>query len=698
MSSSLPTTGPGLSDVAAGVPMSAPATSTSPVANVDANVDAWDEADLEPATFLTSDRTAIAVASIVAHLLIFLFLALIRLTVPSEEKVVLVAPIREVSLQPVDLMDKIDYSDDPTEEFSADAISEGAPQDLSAELLSEVIEIAKPEPMESFDQATLMASQIFQQSSGPMDRLQQRGVAGQSTQGAAGAVDRLTFELLQSMEERPTLVAWLFDKSGSLHRQRREILGRFDRIYEELGIVQQNDASMKNRDDKDTRLLTSIIGFGRDVQLYTNKPTSDLARIKDTIESIEVDSTGVELAFTAVEEAVKEFKRFRRNVDGEPMRNVVFVLVTDERGDDYQKLEASIAGCRRYGIPVHVIGVPAPFGREHTYVKYVDPDPKFDQSPQWAEVDQGPETLLPERVQVGFTGDFQDEPPIDSGFGPYALTRLCYETGGIYFTVHPNRKSTRNVGRGEVTAYASYLRRFFDSETMQRYRPDYLSPQDYMSLVKASPLRQSLVNAAQLKPVQGVAKPQTVFVRRDDAALAGDLTRAQQDAAKLEPTLIRMAQTLMPGLDERDQETSPRWQAGYDLAMGRVLAQKVRTETYNAMLAKAKRGMAFSDPKYNTWVLEPDASVTVGSRWQREAEKARELLGNVKEHHSGTPWSYLAEQELAVPIGWKWTEDVTDLTPRQRPRAGNNNPNPRPPRDDRANMLKKLPKRPIPKL
>jgi hypothetical protein len=55
----------------------------------------------------------------------------------------------------------------------------------------------------------------------------------------------------------------------------------------------------------------------------------------------------------------------------------------------------------------------------------------------------------------------------------------------------------------------------------------------------------------------------------------------------------------------REQEESPRWRAGFDLAMGRVLAQKVRTETYNAMLAKAKLGMKFEDEKNNTWVLEP---------------------------------------------------------------------------------------------
>ena len=281
-------------------------------------------------------------------------------------------------------------------------------------------------------------------------------------------------------------------------------------------------------------------------------------------------------------------------------------------------LEASISSCRKLAIPVYVIGVPAPFGREHSLVKYVDPDPKYDQSPQWAQVDQGPETFLPERVQVGFTANFEAEPVIDSGFGPYALTRLCYETGGIYFTVHPNRNVSRKVNRGEIDPYASDLKYFFDPVAMARYRPDYLSPKDHMNMVKTSLLRQALVTAAQMKPASGLSRPKTRFVRMSEPQLVGELTSAQQDAAKLEPTLVRMAQTLNPGMKVRDEEESLRWKAGFDLAMGRVLAQKVRTETYNAMLAKAKRGMPFTDQKNNTWLLAPSEEITVGSKWKNE--------------------------------------------------------------------------------
>ena len=55
------------------------------------------------------------------------------------------------------------------------------------------------------------------------------GVAGHATQGTAGAIDRITQEILLSLEERKTLVIWMFDQSASLLRQREEILDRFDK-------------------------------------------------------------------------------------------------------------------------------------------------------------------------------------------------------------------------------------------------------------------------------------------------------------------------------------------------------------------------------------------------------------------------------------------------------------------------------------
>src|SRR5690606_18424591 len=133
-------------------------------------------------------------------------------------------------------------------------------------------------------------------------------------------------------------------------------------------------------------------------------------------------------------------------------------------GDDQQGLDSTVQICRRYQMPVYVVGVPAPFGRDVTMLKWVDPDPEYDQTPQFGQVHQGPESFMPELLKLAFTGGDKNEDPIDSGFGPFALTRLCYETGGIYFTVHPNRNASRSVSRNEVAAYSSHITHFFDPQ------------------------------------------------------------------------------------------------------------------------------------------------------------------------------------------------------------------------------------------
>jgi hypothetical protein len=669
-------------------------------ADVAERVDSWEADELEQDGGWFGDESAAFVASLGVHLAVLLLLALTPLIASLEpDGLVIVASEAEDPVDEFRIVDDLAYSELPSEEIGANNSAELGMAEASAEMFAELAEIPSPVDMEADVSGDIFVNNLFSQPVAPLDKLSdQKGKIGEGVQGAAGAIDRLTFEILKSLEERPTLVVWLFDQSGSLIRQREEIRGRFDQIYEELGIVIQQRENKLSRDERrELPLLTSIIGFGQDVKLFTDEPIDDLAEIKSVVDGLPIDISGAERPFTAIELAVDRYKSLRRSSGGGPERNVILVVVSDERGDDLDRLESAIKSCRRYGMPVYVIGTPAPFGREHLMVKYVDPDPQFDQTPQWAEVDAGPESLMPEMVRIGFSGNFQDEPVIDSGFGPYGLTRLAYETGGIFFTVHPNRDVNRDVRRGEIEPFASDLRRFFDPNVMARYRPDYLSSQDYEKRLKSSPLRTSLVAAA-LQAAPTLDRPMTRFVKRSEAQLAGELTRAQQDAAKLEPALVRLAAILEPGLKERQKEATPRWRAGYDLAMGRVLAQKVRTETYNAMLAKAKRGLTFEDAKNNTWLILPDDEISVGSKWEREAELAKQLLQEVVDQHPGTPWGYLASQELITPLGWKWKEEFTDLAPPPAQNPGNNNNNPPAPADDQRRMLAKPPSRPVPKL
>lgn len=524
-----------------------------------------------------------------------------------------------------------------------------------------------------------------------------RGAAAVGVTGAEGAIDQITEELMQMTLEGPALVVWILDRSGSLIPQRQAIEQRLARIYEELGVIAaQQDPELR---DSQKPLLTAVMAFGNSATWLVPEPTDDVDAIRQAVLGVELDISGNERVFSAIHKAAEKFRPLRRTdpSTGLPRRNVAIVVFTDEAGDDLEGMDPTVTLCRKLAIPVYVVGVPAPFGRQETLVKWIDPDPSFDQSPQWSPVRQGPETLYPERIKLYFTNEVEDSPAIDSGFGPYALTRLCYETGGIYFAVHPNRRNDqRKVRRGQTASYTAFLETFFDPETMRRYRPDYVSLAEYKRRINTNGARQSLIEAARRSWVAPMGQPQLRFVRRDEADLAAQVTRAQRLAAKLQPFVDSLYEILKQGTAARDQEIVPRWQAGYDLALGRAAAVRVRTAGYNTILAQAKRGLEFSDEMNNTWVLAKSQDVTLDSKLKRLADEAHERLQNVIDQHPNTPWALLAKRELAQPLGWKWTESFTNLAPPENRVAGNNPQNT--PRDEERRMLERPKRRQPPKL
>jgi hypothetical protein len=100
----------------------------------------------------------------------------------------------------------------------------------------------------------------------------------------------------------------------------------------------------------------------------------------------------------------------------------------------------------------------------------------------------------------------------------------------------------------------------------------------------------------------------------------------------------------------------PRWQANYDLALGRVLAARARLEGYNSMLARLKANSNFKNGGSTRWVLVEAATFASDSVLNKLARRARDYLERVVSAHSGTPWAWLAERELQVPMAWNWEE------------------------------------------
>jgi hypothetical protein len=661
--------------------------------------DWWRRQTLEDDSPFDNDSISF-VSSFIVHLTLVLILGFVPWNVPADPNtVVLTSAVVEEEPELLKAPQEVYFSNQPSDQIGANSVDGDFMALSQAPEVSEISDVPLPLEIQESDVATIEINNAVQFATGLhySENLVVKGAAGVGTTGAIGAVDRITHEIILSLEERKTLVVWLFDQSPSMIRQRSTVNDRFDRIYKELGVLQAAEMeAFKKHDDKP--LLTSVVAFGKTVQAMTKTPTDKLEEIKKAVDAIPADDSGDEMTFHAVIAAAKEYSKYCGSSSKD--RNVMIVVFTDEAGSDQTDpqfgVDSAVKICKRYQMPVYVVGVPAPFGQKETQVKWVDPDPKFDQTPRWGVVDQGPETLLPERLRLSFTGSKDEDGSIDSGFGPYSLTRLCYETGGIYFTVHPNRDVNRAVSRNQVEPFSAHIKYFFDSEHMRRYKPDYVSVEEYRRRVAANKSRLALINAAGISQTGALENPQTRFVKRDEAAFTTALSEAQKDAAKLEPKLEALFAILKEGEVDREKELTPRWQAGYDLAMGRVLAAKVRTEGYNAVLAAAKRGLKFQNPKNNTWVLKPSNENTLGSQYQKMAEKAKMYLERIVQDHPDTPWSLLASKELEQPLNWKWTEEFTDLSPPPREMPADAAAAPAP-ADDARMMLKKPPTRPVPK-
>jgi hypothetical protein len=610
-------------------------------------------------------------------------------TNPVKRLFVSMPNLEEIAIEPI-LPEEFSVSDIPVDETGALSDGSGAFEAASlAPVIAEIPELELPTALETPSINPLETHHAIEIATGTdfSKTFAMKGQAGVSMKGARGAIDRLTHELLVSMEERPTLVAWLFDQSGSLNRQRREVTERFEAIYEQIGDVSASGIFSKFEEEP---LLSSIVAFGNTVTLRTPKPTSNPVELRLAVAGIEEDPSGVERTFEAINRVVEEYHGYRSK------RNVIIIVFSDEVGDDQHLLDQTVNDCRNYAIPVYVVGVPAPFGQVETMVKWIDPNPQFDQEPQWGRVNQGPESLLPERIQLAFADAREYEPPLDSGFGPYALTRLCYQSGGIYFTVHPNRRTDKLVRARDTSAFAAHFRQFFDEETMRRYRPDYVAAREYQKRVTDSECRQALVRASRESWIEPMDSPRQRFLATSEAEFARNLTDGQKAAAKLEPRLERLFEILERGEQGRAEETEPRWQAGFDLAMGRTMATLVRTRSYNAILANAKRGLQAKQQDTNLWLLRPSDTIEAGSELQRMAEKATTYLRRVITDHPQTPWASLARRELKFPLGWKWSESHFDPPQPRIRRTGDNNMMPA---DEQRRMLDKpKPRREIPKL
>jgi len=458
-----------------------------------------------------------------------------------------------------------------------------------------------------------------------------KGSGSEHVGGVEGAVDRLAIEILRQTEQGRTLVVWAFDASGSLVTERERLSKHIQQVYNHI-----REYDREGKASSQDGLLTLVAAFGHDRKLMTTEPTSDPNAIFSAINAVPLDDTGVESTFATVAEIARKWGKFKR--DGKPY-HVMTIVVTDEVGDDEDKLEDAIRAANAAKMPVYVLGSPALFGRADGQMYYNLP------------VRQGPESVAIEQVRMPFWFDGPQYDVMDAGFGPYALSRMAGATGGIYFVTR--------MGPNRLT---------FDPAGMREYKPDWVSKAQYMAAVdpEKHPIRFAVMQAGQITQQNLPGQPGMNFPAADGPQFKDVMAQNQIVVARIAYTVDQALAPISQAAKFRDRETSRRWQAHYDLARGRLLAMKLRCYEYNWACAKMKKDAPkFSKPGSNAWRLVPDTEVRYSDKAAAAANEARTLLQRVMNDHPGTPWAVLAERELKDPFGFKWVESTAPPPPKE---------------------------------
>lgn len=570
------------------------------------------------------DMPAWLISTVVHLALLFVLASITQVTINSQNQTIVTSALEDV-------IEQEEYTFDVT---VTDQI--GSNSDLNVLTPSQAMATSRGETSnttiednitEEIDIDPVITTAMVQPSEASLTEV--INVAGETehTGGVEGAMDRLTFEIAGKLKEGPTFVVWLFDASLSLEKRREAMAERFENVYSQLGVMGKT---------KDDSLVTAVATFGQKPQFITEKPVTDVGSIIEAIKTIPADESGKEYVFTALDQIARKWIGIRTK----QRRNMMIIIVTDEKGDDAEKLDGAIQYFKRYGINCYCVGNASLFGKEKGYVTYTWQEGK-ETFTRDLPVDQGPESVFPERIDLAFWGNNKRSlDRMSASYGPYALTRLCAETGGLYLITEESRGGPA-----------------LDRAVMRGYTPDYRPIKVIDAEVRKNPAKMALINAARASRVEQIPTPTLEFLHRNDNELRQQITEAQKPLAVLDYRLEELYQILKTGEKARDSLTEPRWRASYDLAMGRVLAMRARAYGYNFTMAEMKSTpKTFSKEGNNKWDLVPDSEISAGPLVKKMAKQSEELLKKVIDEHEGTPWALLAAHELSQPMGWKWVE------------------------------------------
>jgi hypothetical protein len=437
------------------------------------------------------------------------------------------------------------------------------------------------------------------------------------------AVDGLGGDIAKALEKNDILVVWLFDASLSMQADRKMAGQRMVDVFRQLDSRTQN---------ADFQHHECLISFGQKWAAI-QPPTREWQTVAKKVQNISADNSGIENTFTCLQQAVP---RYRKRWSKE----LLFIVWTDESGDDADRLEETIRLCRKHHARVSVVGPTAFFGRQKGYQTF-----QAGRRSAMLEVDKGPEVGILQTVPIPFWFYTKETTAIPSGFGPYDLVRLSQATGGS-FTLYD-----------QVAGRSRYR-----SEDLAAYLPDYRDAAVLQADAEASPLRWAVVQACRavaelsdmqppnMNPNDIYWHPPAEYQRRLAEIVSADLRRIERAKPMIDKAISILSDPEIDRKYEYERGKSRRWLANYLLAKGRLLALSIRYREYELLAASILHGGELR-PTTNFAQFQPSKRLRSGEWNERRAEDVERYLTQCVEEHRGTPWADAAIRELGMPFG-----------------------------------------------
>jgi hypothetical protein len=480
------------------------------------------------------------------------------------------------------------------------------------------------------------------------------GEPGRVVEGYGAALSQVTQELIRLMRESKVLVVWLFDESDSMRDDQKEIREKFQKVYEELGLAQKQDTKLKYSDEV---LQTAILSFGKNVQEHTAKPTSDVATIKAAIDKIAIDESGIENTCMAVSSAIDKY----RTMANRSKRKLAIIVVSDESGDDGDKIEETIERAKRASSPVFILGRYSVFGYPYLRTTWVDKETGLEFYPL---INRGPETAMPELLQYdGFHERWDYD---SSGFGPYEQSRLARESGGIFFLL-PTRDESINRQRSHEDLK-------FELLDMKEYLPNLDPRTKYLRERDGSKFR-----SVQWEVVKALNPHLDDQLRVDTWHYPPEPDKFKEFAAGQVSRVMRSMRLLNDAVQLLDsvkplraKEASARWRANYDMIHAQCLAFRVRQFQYLLAVDAHAKNKPEPTGKNNMWYVnripqmkEPDTDQIKQTKvdmteLKRQEDQARDEFKAIIATHPRTPWARRAEFELNLGCGIEFRDRFHD--------------------------------------